>query len=176
MQTLSASQSRVLRGLLTGVLGAALLGALAFALLPPGPYLPGTEQRLALALQCSMVASLTLVAGVLAVASQRFSSEAIDPLAGARPRRLEIHSRYLQNTLEQLVLFTLASTALATVLAPGETRLLFIATLLFSTGRLAFWLGYLKHPLLRIPGFNATFYTSVGMMLLTLYRLFTRTG
>ncbi|WP_255415189.1 MAPEG family protein [Vitiosangium sp. GDMCC 1.1324] len=170
-----ARKQRIVRlGIGVGLLSAGAIAGLAFALLPPAPVLPTVEQRVAFALRCTLVASWTLVAGILAVATKRFTSEAIDPLSGVESPALRIHARYLQNTLEQLVLFCIASVALATLLKAEELKVLVVATLVFVLGRVAFWIGYLKDPLLRIPGFNATFYTNVGMLLYATYKLATR--
>lgn len=169
-----ARKRRVVQlGIVVGLLSAGAIASLAFALLPPVTVQLTLEQRIAFAIRCTLVASWTLVAGILAVASKRFTSEAIDPISGAEPPTLRIHARYLQNTLEQLILFCISSTALATLLEAEELKLLVVATLVFILGRVAFWIGYLKNPLLRIPGFNATFYTNVGMMVYATYKIIT---
>lgn len=169
--TLPGKQRAVRLGILTGLLAAGVIALVAYALLPPVPEPTSLAHRLAFALRCTLLASWTLVAGILVVATKRFTSEAIDPIDGAESRALKVHRRYVQNTLEQLTLFGISSTVLATLLDGGELKVLVVATLVFVLGRLAFWMGYLKDPLLRIPGFNATFYTSVGMMLYATYKI-----
>jgi uncharacterized membrane protein YecN with MAPEG domain len=169
--TLPRKQRAVRLGLLTGLLTGGAIALIAYALLPPVAEHTSLAQRLAFALRCTLIASWTLVAGILVVATKRFTSEAIDPISGAESRELKVHRRYVQNTLEQLTLFGISSTALATLLEGGGLKVLVVATLVFVLGRLAFWIGYLKDPLLRIPGFNATFYTSVLMMLYATYKI-----
>lgn len=169
-----ARKQRIVRlGIVVGLLSAGAIAGLSFALLPPVQVQPTLEHRIAFALRCTLVASWTLVAGILAVASKRFTSEAIDPITGTESPALRIHVRYVQNTLEQLALFCISSLALATLLGAEEMKVLVVATLVFILGRVAFWIGYLKNPLLRIPGFNATFYTNVGMMIYATYKLAT---
>lgn len=51
------------------------------------------------------VAFACLLPAVEAVAHERLFSPAIDPLAGAESRRLKINQRYLQNSIEQYLLF-----------------------------------------------------------------------
>src|SRR5579872_2537342 len=44
--------------------------------------------------------------GIDAVAHERLQSPAFDPLPGYETKRMRINLRYLQNTLEQLIVFT----------------------------------------------------------------------
>jgi hypothetical protein len=54
-----------------------------------------------------------LVLGVEAVAHERLSSPAFDPLAGFETRRFRVNQRYLQNTLEQFIVFAVGLFGLA---------------------------------------------------------------
>ena len=73
------------------------------------PILDGMDEpvaRFAFALKCGALAVLfTLVLGVEAVAHERLVSPAFDPLAGHETKRMRVNQRYLQNTLEQTVVF-----------------------------------------------------------------------
>lgn len=77
------------------------------------PPLAGLEllgARMLFALKCLCLATLfCLVTGVEAVAHERLQSPAFDPLAGYETKRLQVNLRYLQNTLEQLVVFGVAA-------------------------------------------------------------------
>ncbi len=70
-------------------------------------YLPvPAMDRQAFALGCIGAALLlTLLPGIEAVAHERLFSPAIDPLAGKDSKRLIVNQRFVQNTLEQSVLF-----------------------------------------------------------------------
>jgi uncharacterized MAPEG superfamily protein len=99
--------------------------------------------RLVLALKCSVIAVLfALVPGVEAVAHERLRSAAFDPLAPYDSRRMAVNQRYLQNTLEQSVVFVIALLGLA-IYTPGEAaRALTASTVVWLLARWAFWAGY----------------------------------
>ena len=88
------------------------------------PALPGMEEvaaRLVFALKLSCVAILfSFVTAIEAVAHERFQSPGIDPLTGYSTRRMETNLRYLQNTLEQLIVFLPGLFALA-VMLPADS-------------------------------------------------------
>jgi len=74
--------------------------------LPPLAGMEETLARLVFALKCSCIAILfCFLTGIEAVAHERLRSPAIDPLSGYETLRMTINLRYLQNTLEQLMLF-----------------------------------------------------------------------
>ena len=72
-----------------------------------------------------------------------------------------VYQRYLQNTLEQLVLFEVALFGLALTLAEPTLRLLPALAVNFSVGRIVFLAGYLWHPLYRTPGMAMTLYPTI---------------
>lgn len=156
---LEAKRAVVIRLLPIGlVLTLSVVGLLYF-IVPPLRDVDTPADRMVVALRCAGVAALTLLAGIQAVAGHRGKSEAIDPIAGAgrETRVMQIHARYTQNTLEQLVLFVIVLGALSTYLDAGSMHLLPILTAVFILGRIAFWLGYLRDPLLRSPGMAVAF-------------------
>jgi hypothetical protein len=109
--------------------------------------------RMLFALKCLCVATLfCLVAGVEAVAHERLQSPAFDPLAGHWTKRLDVNLRYLQNTLEQSVVFAAALFGLAAY-SPGEAmRAVEATTIVWILSRYAFWLGYHRSAALRALG------------------------
>ena len=106
--------------------------------------------RIVFALKCSAVAVLfALVPGIEAVAHERLRSAAFDPLAGYRSHRLEVNQRYLQNTLEQIVVFVIALLGVA-IYSPGEAmRSVTASTVVWVLGRWAFWAGYHRSAAMR---------------------------
>jgi hypothetical protein len=96
------------------------------------------------ALKCCCFAVLfCLVMGVEAVAHERLQSPAFNPLAGYEGRRFEVNQRYLQNTLEQVVILTAALFGLAAYSPDGDTmRAVLATTVVWILGRFAFWIGY----------------------------------
>ena len=111
------------------------------------PILEGMDEpaaRLAFALKCAALAVLfTLVLGIEAVAHERLVSPAFDPLAGHETRRLRVNQRYLQNTLEQTVVFLVGLLGLAVYLDDGNQMRAVLATaVVWTLSRWAFWAGY----------------------------------
>lgn len=143
-----------------GIIGALLwLGIYFYAAPIAGMETLGA--RMLFALKCIAVATLfCLVAGVEAVAHERFQSAAFDPLDEPGSRRLAVNQRYLQNTLEQLVVFAIAVLGLAAYMTDGESmRAVLATTLVWITGRFAFWVGYHRSAALRglgAPGMLAS--------------------
>jgi uncharacterized MAPEG superfamily protein len=84
-----------------------------------------------------------LVTGIEAVAHERLSSPAFDPLSGFETQRLRIDQRYLQNTLEQIVVFGAALFGLAAYATGGSAMRTVLATaVVWVLMRFAFWIGY----------------------------------
>jgi hypothetical protein len=90
-------------------------------LAPPVAQMETIADRLIFAFNCWCFAVFFCLAmGIEAVAHERLQSPAFDPLTGYETRRLRVNQRYLQNTLEQLVLFTAALFGLAIYSDGGE--------------------------------------------------------
>lgn len=146
------------RALMPGVLVALPLALAAwFALytwLPPLAGMESMGNRLAFALKCCCVAVLLcFFMGIEAVAHQRLNSAAIDPLQGAESPRMKVDLRYLQHTLEQLLLFIPGLLGLALYCTDGRTmRAVAATTVVWIVARYVFWIGYHKAPRFRAPG------------------------
>lgn len=117
--------------------------AIAF-LLPPLTGMDALAARLLFTLKCYCMAVLfCLVTGIEAVAHERLVSPAFDPLAGFETRRLQVNQRYLQNTLEQIVVFAAALFGLAVYSNGGAAMRMVLATaVVWVLMRFAFWIGY----------------------------------
>jgi hypothetical protein len=134
--------------------------ALWFALYRVLPVLRGMDQlgaRMLVALKCLALATLfALVAGIEAVAHERLQSAAFNPLAGHQTKRLQVNLRYLQNTIEQLIVFAVGLFGLAAYLTTGERmRAVPAITIVWILNRYAFWIGYHRSVALRglgLPG------------------------
>lgn len=119
-----------------------------------GPSIEGMEtvaDRMIFALKCCCIAVLfSFAMGVEAVAHERLQSAAFDPLAGRETRRLRVNQRYLQNTLEQLVIFIVGLFGLAFYSAGAEAmRAVLATTIVWMLARFAFWLGYHRSAAMR---------------------------
>lgn len=130
----------------------ALLLWLAIAhLVPPLTGVDNLAGRMLFALKCCCVAVLfCLVTGVEAVAHERLSSPAFDPLSGFETRRLRVNQRYLQNTLEQIIVFAVGLFGLAAYSADGSAmRAVLATTVVWILARFAFWIGYHRSAAMR---------------------------
>jgi hypothetical protein len=135
--------------LLTGLIWLA-----AFQVLPPLDGMEAVLDRLVFALKCvCAVCVFTLLTAVEAVSHERLTSAAFDPLAGQESRRLKVNLRYLQNTLEQVVLFVPGVFTLAVYCDSGSSmRSVVAASFVWALARVAFWIGYHLGPQHRVSG------------------------
>ena len=133
---------------------AGLIWLAAFQVLPPLDGMATPLDRLVFALKCICTVLLfTMLMGVEAVSHDRLASAAFDPLAGQESHRLKVYIRYLQNTLEQVVLFVPGVFALAVYCDSGSSmRAVVASSLVWALARLAFWIGYHLGPQHRVAG------------------------
>src|SRR5579863_10613732 len=122
--------------------------------------------RLEYALKCEVFAALCLLAGVGRIANRRFFVP--DAIEGGPAPSIEIDQRYLQNTMEQLVLAIVAHLALVTIVAPESIRAVAVLVMLFVIGRIMFWFGYHRSGPARAFGFATTFYPTVAVYVFVL--------
>jgi MAPEG family protein len=161
---MSKDQSKVIAGVVAASVFSAAFFIVVFRLTAIGLMPPGgidTSWRLAYALKCEVFAALCLLAGVGRIANRRFFIP--DAIGGSVEPSLEIDQRYLQNTLEQLVLAIVAHLALVTIVAPESIRAVAILVMLFVIGRATFWIGYHRSGAARAFGFATTFYPTVAV-------------
>jgi hypothetical protein len=122
--------------------------------LPPLPGMADPVARLFFTINCCCVAILLcFLTGIEAVSHERLQSPAIDPLAGYETLRLKINLRYLQHTLEQLMLFIPGLLGLAFYCSNGTTmRAVVATTAVWIVTRAGFWIGYHYGSLYRAIG------------------------
>lgn len=131
--------------------------------------MPSTIERLIFTIRCELFSLLMLLTGICIVGNVRFLTTAID---GSRNNKnVEIHLRYLQNTLEQFILLFIGHLILCSYITEHQMKLIPILVILFVIGRMVFWIGYLKSPTGRAFGFGTTFYPIVTVLGYDLYCL-----
>jgi uncharacterized MAPEG superfamily protein len=120
-------------------------------LAPPVPGMETLGARMVFALKCCVLATLfCLVTGIEAVAHERLQSSAFDPLGGHETTRLRVNLRYLQNTLEQWMVFAVGLFGLAAYSPGGAAmRAVEATTAVWILARLAFWAGYHRSAAMR---------------------------
>jgi hypothetical protein len=143
-----------------------------YRLWPVNHSLTGTASRISYALQANAFAVLPLLVAVIMVGNDRFLSAAIDPTLGKENPATVINGRVADNSLQQFVLFFVATTALSATLPPETMRLIPAAALVFVAARAAFWIGYRIHPLYRAFGMAATGYLNMGLIGFALWKAF----
>jgi hypothetical protein len=133
---------------------ALLLWLVVAYLVPPFTGMDSVGDRMLFTLKCWCVAVLfCLVTGVEAVAHERLVSPAFDPLSGYETRRLQVNQRYLQNTLEQMLVFSAALFGLAAYSPGGAAmRTVLATTVVWILARFAFWIGYHRSAAMRAAG------------------------
>jgi hypothetical protein len=168
---MNADQKVVAIGAASGVAAMALsVWALTVAL--PAPAIADTAgDRLAYALMANVVALVPFFIMLITVGNSRFLSEAIDPTRRAESPSMDIDGRVADNTLQQNLVFAVASLALSTVVPLHQLQVVWACAVVFVVARAVFWLGYRINPLYRAPGMSATAYMNLGMILYLLYRI-----
>jgi len=141
-----------------GIAGIAVASLIALALwlgiahwMSPIAGMDSIAARMLLTLKCLCVAVLfCLVTGVEAVAHERLTSPAFDPLKNFETKRLRVNQRYLQNTVEQIIVFAAALFGLAAYCTDGSAmRAVIATTVVWIIARAAFWMGYQRSAALR---------------------------
>ncbi len=168
--TLTATQRGVARGI---AIAAALtiLGIFGAAAWQPAVLLPGdgTVARLAYALKWDLLPAACLLIAVGHLARHRFfTPEDIDGGGlSSGTQKARVLQSILQNTVEQVVLASLAYCIWAVVMPHGWLASIPAAALLFMIGRILFSRGYERGASARAVGFGLTFYPSVLMLAVT---------
>lgn len=129
----------------------------------------GLAPRMLFTLECCCAAVLfCLVTGVEAIAHERLSSPAFDPLSGFETPRLRVNQRYLQNTLEQTAVFIPALFGLAAYSpSAASMRSVEATTVVWILARFAFWLGYHRSAAMRGLGAPGMAMTMIVLLYVT---------
>jgi len=151
---------------------AAMIASMAciFQLWPSSPSLVDISSRLAYAVQANAFAVIPLLVGIMAVGNNRFLSQAIDPTLQKEDAATQINGRVVDNTLQQFVLFLVATTALSVNLTAAQMRIIPAAAGVFVLARAAVLVGYRIHPLYRAFGMAATGYLNAGLLGFALWK------
>ena len=156
-------QKAVAVGAMTGIT-TMLVTLVALSNLIPGISIDATAgERLAYAVKWIALGALPLALAIGSVGNARFSSEAINPLAGKEGPETAINCRVVDNTVQQFLLFGAAALAVAAGARGDQLGTVAAAAIVFVIARLVFWIGYRIKPVYRAAGFASTFYLNVVM-------------
>jgi hypothetical protein len=162
---MTRDQKIVAVGAASGVAGMLLaMWVLTTQILPVPAGMQNMADRLAYALRWDALAALPLFLMIAAVGNARALGPAIDPTLGAEDRAMLINGRVADNTTQQLLLFFAGSLGVAASVPPAWLQVVGAAAIVFTVARLVFWVGYRIHPLYRAPGFAATAYLNLGLL------------
>ena len=166
---MNRDQKKVAIGAVSGVVSMITLVVFLYWLLPSIENMNETLDRIVFTFWMNAVAILPLFAGIIVVGNNRFLTDAIDPLRHAESRVIEINERYIDNTLQQYLVFLVGTVALSTFLDGQSMKLIVALTVVFILARIVFWVGYRIDSLYRAPGMAATIYMNLGIILSVLY-------
>lgn len=132
---------------------------------PPPMAEADAAARLAYVLPLLTWPGVLLFAMIMGTVVARVSSLAFNPIDDPESRFYRIAQRALQNTLEQTAVFVPLLLALAMRVDAASLGVVTLVVILFSVGRLLFWLGYLIHPFARAPGMAMTLNVNLGLVI-----------
>lgn len=159
-------------GLAFAISAAALVGS---AIWLPGlvSFPVGSVESLLFACKVNLVPGIILMIAIRIVSRIRFRSPPDSRGSAYAPpsEKLSIPAAFLQNTLEQSVLFALATFGLATVARPSALAYMAAAAALFVIGRVAFWFGYAQGAGGRAFGMVMTMTPAIGALAWSAYEI-----
>jgi hypothetical protein len=168
---MTADQKIVAVGSVSGIISMILLMAIIYRFWPVSPELTDVAARLGYTVRALTFAALPLLIGIVTIANARISTDAIDSTRHAENRVMEINGRFVDNTVQQLLLFSIATLALSPALTPSGLRVIPIAVTVFVIARVVFWVGYRVRPIYRAPGMSATGYLNAGLLGYGIWRI-----
>jgi uncharacterized membrane protein YecN with MAPEG domain len=142
---LRSEQKKIRRAALWASVLCVFKFAAGYVVLPLLFYFPiDLLDRLVFALRIDVFVLLWILICVRMVSRVRFYSAADmgGSAAGPPSAQLAIKAAFLQNTLEQAVIAVAVHLVLATLLRGSALSLIVVAVILFSIGRVAFYVGY----------------------------------
>ena len=99
------------------------------------------------------------------MAHERLFSPAFDPLSSFETRQLRVNQLYLQNTLEQILVFTTGLFGLAAYSPDGAAmRAVLATTVVWILARFAFWIGYHRSAAMRGLGAPGMALSMIGLL------------
>ncbi|PNJ56731.1 TMEM79 isoform 4 [Pongo abelii] len=144
----------------------------AYAFLPfDVPRLPTMSSRLIYTLRCGVFATFPIVLGILVYGLSLLCFSALRPFGEPR-REVEIHRRYVAQSVQLFILYFFNLAVLSTYLPQDTLKLLPLLTGLFAVSRLIYWLTFAVGRSFRGFGYGLTFLPLLSMLLWNLYYMF----
>lgn len=144
----------------------------AYAFLPfDAPRLPTLSSRLVYTLRCGVFATFPIVLGLLVYGLSLLCFSALRPF-GEPKREVEIHRRYVAQSVQLFILYFFNLAVLSTYLPQDTLKLLPLLTGLFAVSRLIYWLTFAVGRSFRGFGYGLTFLPLLSMLVWNLYYMF----
>ncbi|XP_042296648.1 transmembrane protein 79 [Sceloporus undulatus] len=144
----------------------------AYVFLPfDAPSMPTMASRLVYTLRCGVFATFPIIIGMVVYGVSRLCFSAWQPF-GELHREVEIHRRYVSQSVHLFILYFFNIAVLSTYLPQEGLKLIPLLTALFAISRLLYWLAYAMGRSFRGFGFGLTFLPLVAMLLFNLYSMF----
>ncbi|XP_021568515.1 transmembrane protein 79 [Carlito syrichta] len=144
----------------------------AYAFLPfDAPRLPTMSSRLVYTLRCGVFATFPIVLGLLVYGLSLLCFSALRPFGEPR-REVEIHRRYVAQSVQLFILYFFNLAVLSTYLPQDTLKLLPLLTGLFAISRLIYWLTFAVGRSFRGFGYGLTFLPLLSMLVWNLYYMF----
>ncbi|XP_020847196.1 transmembrane protein 79 [Phascolarctos cinereus] len=144
----------------------------AYAFLPfDAPRLPTMSSRLVYTLRCGVFATFPIILGLLVYGLSLLCFSALHPF-GEQQREVEIHRRYVAQSVQLFILYFFNLAVLATYLPQDTLKLLPLLTGLFAISRLVYWLTFAVGRSFRGFGYGLTFLPLLSMLVWNLYYMF----
>ncbi|XP_037355701.1 transmembrane protein 79 [Talpa occidentalis] len=144
----------------------------AYAFLPfDAPRLPTMSSRLIYTLRCGVFATFPIILGLLVYGLSLLCFSALRPFGEPR-REVEIHRRYVAQSVQLFILYFFNLAVLSTYLPQDTLKLLPLLTGLFAISRLIYWLTFAVGRSFRGFGYGLTFLPLMAMLMWNLYYMF----
>lgn len=159
-----------------GIAAAALLFPLltwgGFALLPfDVPLLKSSPLRLIYTLRCSLFAAVPIILGVVVQGFARLRYRSLAPLYDGKMenREVAVHWHYISDSLSLFLLFFLQLAIMATYINQDLLKLVPMLTIVFTFGRLIYWVCVSLRSTVRSVGFGLSFLPILVMLGVNIY-------
>ncbi|XP_063001755.1 transmembrane protein 79 [Elgaria multicarinata webbii] len=135
------------------------------------PQMTTMSSRLVYTLRCGAFATFPIIVGMIVYGASRLCFSSLQPFGDLR-REVEIHRRYVSQSVHLFILYFFNIAVLSTYLPQENLKLIPLLTALFAISRLLYWLAYAMGRSFRGFGFGLTFLPLVAMLLFNLYSMF----
>uniref|UniRef100_A0A4W5NIS8 Transmembrane protein 79b n=1 Tax=Hucho hucho TaxID=62062 RepID=A0A4W5NIS8_9TELE len=137
------------------------------------PLLDSAPLRLVYTVRCSVFAVVPIILGWLVLGVSRMRLGNVKPLCEMEAREVGVHRRYVDDSVTLFLLYFLQLAIMAPYLSQDLLKLVPLLTIIFTFGRLMYWVAAALGSSVRGFGFGLSFLPTVAMLGANLYFIFT---